>query len=299
MRKILLAIMLNTIAMKAHAVPAASVCPAAQPLSNMQITFDSEFFAGQSINPKQWTPFVGDSVGDASLEAQTYTTWEVTTLNQRGLRIKTQPGTSLTRPYESGAVTTKGLFSQLYGHFEASMRLPEMNGMWPAFWMLPANGSWPPEIDILEYIYAPNGIIPAASSTATNWWVSSNPATTIHWRDAYGQLQQAAPMVNSTIDQPRTYQDWKTKSSPNAPMVGYHTYAVDWRPGSVNWLIDGQPVFCVSGSTVSSTAMYMLINDAVSNGSKSNPGWAGYIASNATWPQTMDTAYVRVYRFLN
>lgn len=39
--------------------------------------------------------------------------------------------------YTSGKITTEGLFSQAYGRFEASMKLPEGQGYWPAFWMMP------------------------------------------------------------------------------------------------------------------------------------------------------------------
>ena len=56
---------------------------------------------------------------------------------------------------------TKGLFSQAYGRFEASIKLPLGKGIWPAFWLLGDNigsAGWPKsgEIDILENIGEPS-----------------------------------------------------------------------------------------------------------------------------------------------
>src|SRR5580765_3914301 len=40
------------------------------------------------------------------------------------------------RHYTSARMQTKGLFSQQYGRFEARIKIPKGQGMWPAFWML-------------------------------------------------------------------------------------------------------------------------------------------------------------------
>ena len=42
----------------------------------------------------------------------------------------------ITRNYTSARLQTKGLFSQQYGRFEARIKIPKGQGMWPAFWML-------------------------------------------------------------------------------------------------------------------------------------------------------------------
>ena len=286
----------------AHAVTAASVCPAPQPASNMTMTRDDEFFQGQALS-SDWTKLSGNPIGNAALEAEVYDPAQVTTINQRGLRFSMDTGSgNSARPYKSGGVSTIGKWSQLYGHFEFSARLPQFNGGWPAGWMMPADGSGPPEIDILEFIYAQQGKTPAADQAhyASSGYQASDLATTMHWGANYGaDHHQSSPMNNDplNIDVPISFQDWKTKGNPQ----GYHTYGIDWRPGSLVWLIDGSVVFCSldnanTGTRVSSKAMYPILNFASFAGTSSNPGWGGWVTASDL-EQTMDIANFRAFKF--
>jgi len=53
----------------------------------------------------------------------------------------------------SGRINTRGKADFIHGRVEARIRMPDAEGVWPAFWML-GNGRWPDtgEIDIMEYV---------------------------------------------------------------------------------------------------------------------------------------------------
>ena len=52
--------------------------------------------------------------------------------------------------YTSGKVTTQNKRDFKYGRIEASIKVPEGQGLWPAFWMMPTEqefyGEWPKPI---------------------------------------------------------------------------------------------------------------------------------------------------------
>jgi beta-glucanase (GH16 family) len=53
--------------------------------------------------------------------------------------------------------------------------------------------------------------------------------------------------------------------------AGYHTYAVDWEPGSITWYLDGQAEYTVT-SGVSSEPMYFIADlDVDGRTGKANP----------------------------
>ena len=74
-------------------------------------------------------------------------------------------------PYSSGQVNTFGKFSITHGVLEVRAQVPAGLGTWPAFWSLPANGSWPPEVDVME-VY---GVDPGTVDMTYHWGTEKKP----------------------------------------------------------------------------------------------------------------------------
>jgi len=167
------------------------------------------------------------------------------------------------QPYTSGKLETSGKFSTTYGRIEASIKVPEFQGSWPAFWMLGINiGSvgWPQcgEIDILEQINTSNTIY-----------------GTIHWYD------NGATQYGGT-----------TSTNANA----YHLYAVQWDNQSITWWVDNTLYATANiANNINNTGafqnpFYIILNLAVAG------DFPGQTVNTAAMPASMDVDYVRVYK---
>lgn len=128
-----------------------------------------------------------------------------------------------TYPYVSGLISTQPSFSQTYGYFEMRAELPQGKGLWPAFWMLPKDDSWPPELDVVESIGDPSHVYMTAYSK-------------------HGKSDGAEAHI-----------------TPNA----FHTFAVSWDRHDLIWYIDGGEAGRVTTPDDMHKPMYMLANLAV------------------------------------
>ena len=148
------------------------------------------------------------------------------------LEISAVPTPSEIRPYlnnyayMSGVITTQPSFSQTYGYFEMRAKLPRGKGLWPAFWLLPADQSWPPEIDVMESIGDPSQVFVTTHSNA--------PKQEGFERRVAGDE--------------------------------FHTFAVSWDANAVIWYIDGKEAGRHKTPADMHKPMYMLANLAVGGG---------------------------------
>jgi len=131
--------------------------------------------------------------------------------------------------YTSGMITTKETFAQTYGYFEMRAELPQNAGGWPAFWLLPADGSWPPELDVMETLTKD----PSADYTTSH----SNVGNT-------HSMSQGVSFIPQTSD-------------------GFHTYGVLWTASTLTWYVDGVQVFATPTPADMNKPMYMLANLAL------------------------------------
>lgn len=160
------------------------------------------------------------------------------------------------REYASGLLTSYRLFRQRYGYFEIRARFPAGKGLWPAFWLAPANLSWPPEIDVVEML----GNRPDRLNV------------TLHRRDRRGGDRPTGFVV----------------TVPNMTHR-FHTYGALWTPHYVAWYFDGHRVAFTRADRVR-TPMYLLVNLAVGG------DWGGDPDAATKFPARMVVAYVRAFR---
>lgn len=169
----------------------------------------------------------------------------------------------------SARIKTQGLFAQRYGRFEARLKLPSGQGIWPAFWMLGDDigaKSWPGcgEIDIMENLGKEPTILHG----------------TIH---GPGYSGQQGPTASHTLPTGRFADD-------------YHIFAIEWSPDAIHWYLDDTryasktPADIGAGNRwVFDHPFFMLLNVAVGG------NWPGYPDDTTRFPQTMLVDYVRVY----
>ncbi|MCH8558648.1 MAG: family 16 glycosylhydrolase [Balneolia bacterium] len=159
-----------------------------------------------------------------------------------------------------------------YGRFEASIRLPKGQGIWPAFWMMPTEsvfGGWPAsgEIDIMELIGSEPNVVHG----------------TIH----YGP--------------PHTYSGGSYTLPSGDFSEDFHTFAVEWENGEMRWYINDihyhtETDWFSQGQGFPAPfdqRFHFLLNVAVGG------HWPGYPDETTQFPQVMEVEYVRVYQNVN
>ena len=234
---------------------------------------------GSVVDSTKWAFDIGGK-GWGNKELQTYTDRTANAVVENGsLVIKALKETftgsdKITRSYTSARLLTKNKFTQQYGRFEARIKLPYGQGIWPAFWMLGDNINtvrWPTcgEIDIMENIGREPSIV-------------------------HGTLH--GPGYSGTNGLTARYM------LPNARKFSadFHTFTVEWEPNIIRFYVDGlhyntrSPADLPPGTVwVFDHPFFIILNVAVGG------SWPGNPDETTTFPQVMRVDYVRVYRRVN
>ncbi|WP_431272878.1 glycoside hydrolase family 16 protein [Dankookia sp. P2] len=221
---------------------APSQAPASASRPGMTLTFAEEFssFVWSVSGLQGWrTNFPYGRTLPANKEAQYYSDASVGVhpfrLERSVLEITASPGTNRAGlPHNSGMISSKGGFAQRYGYFEMRARLPRGRGLWPAFWLLPADNSWPPEIDVVEMLGHKPGELHA------------------NIRSKVMPRQGLAVTVGDVSND-------------------FHTYGVSWRADEVLHFFDGRQIARFQTPADMHKPMFLLANLAV-GGAGSWPG---------------------------
>ena len=155
-----------------------------------------------------------------------------------------------------------------YGWFEARIKVSDVRGTWPAFWMMPKNyTTWPGdgEIDIMEYAISTQGKDKSSSSIHCNAY---------NWPDGT-QKTHVQPVANAASE--------------------FHVYALEWTASEMKFFVDGKQhlVFKNEGKGRDSwpfDAPFYL---------KFNMAWGGNMGGATDpngLPATYEVDYVRVFK---
>jgi beta-glucanase (GH16 family) len=158
-------------------------------------------------------------------------------------------------PYLSGMLNTAKTFSFTYGYIEVRARIPQGRGLWPAIWLLPGAGGWPPEIDVME-----------AMGHNTNRYFGS-----LHTRQ-HGFSIEAVNMIE-TPDLSKEF----------------GIYGLKWTAQEIEWYFNGKKVASAKTPPDLNQPMYLLLNLAVGG------SWAGVPDVATRFPANFDIDYIRIY----
>jgi beta-glucanase (GH16 family) len=231
---------------------------------------------GSAVDSSKWVAETGGN-GWGNKELEYYTSRTQNAYQQDGdLVIKaareryTGPN-GVTRDFTSARLKTQGTFSQTYGRFEARIKIPRGQGMWPAFWMLGddiGKVDWPAcgEIDIMENIGKEPGTIHGS----------------IH---GPGYVGEAGLEASYKLSSGRQFAD------------DFHIYSVEWEPETIRLYVDDQLYSARRRADLKpgwkwpfDHPFFLLLNVAVGG------DWPGDPDTTTVFPQSMLVDYVRVYR---
>ena len=231
---------------------------------------------GAAVDSRKWSFDIGGK-GWGNHELETYTNRTANAHLDRGSLVITalketfKGPDNITRNFTSARILTKNKFSQTYGRFEARIKIPYGQGIWPAFWLLGDNidvARWPTcgEIDIMENIGKEPSIVHG----------------TFHGPgySGAGGIGAAYKLAGG-----KKFSD------------DFHVFSLEWEPNVLRFYVDGvlyktrTPADLPSGANwVFDHPFFIILNLAVGG------DWPGKPDKTTVFPQQMLVDYVRVYQ---
>lgn len=238
-----------------------------------EIVWADEFTIDGTPDSSKWNFDIGTGQnGWGNNELQYYTDRLQNIEVKNGmLHIKAVKEAYLGSSYTSAKIKTKGVFEQKYGRYEAKIKLPWGQGLWPAFWLLgdDSNGSviWPQigEIDIMEY--------------------RGQQPTIVHG-SIHGPGYSAGEAITKSYSLPNDRFD-----------TDFHIFGIEWGPNYINYYVDDVLYNQITPSSLPAGAewvfndnnFYIILNLAVGGSFVGSPN------TQTVFPQEMIVDYVRVY----
>jgi beta-glucanase (GH16 family) len=244
-----------------------------EPPDGHELVWNDEF-DGDTIDPANWTYDIG-GWGWGNGESQYYTDRPENAWLENGLLVIEGRQERFEESYYTSArLKTQGLQEFQYGYLEARMKVPDGQGMWPAFWMLgadfgrddddPNTSNWPDvgEIDIMEY-------------------VGKEPILVFGTLHGPGYSGAAGLGSRYRADDPIA--------------DDFHTFAIEWDADGIRWFFDGEQFGektrdIVGDRWVFDKPFFFILNLAL-GGTLPGP-----IGLDVEFPKRLYIDYVRVYQ---
>jgi beta-glucanase (GH16 family) len=254
------------------------VTPPSSTTGTYSLVWSDEFNGtnGSAPDSTKWTLETGGN-GWGNNELEYYTNRTENAHQQDGNLVITATAEnytgpdSVTRSYTSARLKTQAKFEQAYGKFEARIKIPAGQGIWPAFWMLGNDvnsAGWPTcgELDIMENVGFEPSIV--HGSMHGPGYSGGNPLTASY-----------------------------SLSGGQAFSSDFHVYAVEWETNTVRFYVDGNLFATQTNASMPSGGrwvfdhpFFLLLNVAVGG------NWPGAPNGTTQFPQSMLVDYVRVYK---
>ena len=244
--------------------------------AHWQLEWSDEFegAAGARPDSTRWRHDIGTDWGNAQLEYDTSRPENVSLDGNGHLAITARQEAYLGRDYTSGRINTYRFFAQEAGRFEARIKLPVGQGIWPAFWLLGADFesvSWPGcgEIDIMEY----RGQEPQVTHGSLHGpgYSGGNALTNRYTLPGSAGFDQ-----------------------------DFHVFAVEWGSDLITWFVDDTRILAIRPADLPPGApwvfrhpFFIILNVAVGG------NFVGPPNGSTSFPQTMLVDWVRVHRRVN
>ena len=229
-------------------------------------TLNSDFwsFEGSATNRNNELQTYADSMADGNIEITNGT-----------LNIIAKHETRNGKNYTSASIITQGKVAYKYGIFEMRAKLPQGNGMWPAFWLMGQTNffdmmMWPitGEIDIMESICGKDN--------------NNTVYSTIHYGGTILSGSTHRKGDSFTLDEGYFYQD-------------YHIFGVVITDREMLFYVDD---FIYNRVDISESECdtfrkydkYILLNLAIGG------EWAGAPDASTPFPNVYSIDYVKIYQ---
>lgn len=192
---------------------------------NYHLTWSDEF-EGTSLNQNNWTYEIGNgNWGWGNGEAQYYTDHN-DSVSDGFLTIAAKREQIEDWNYTSTRIVTKNKAHFTYGYMCARISLPEVQGMWPAFWMLPETGY---------------------GSEGTTWWPTSGE---IDIMEAKGRIpNKTSGALHFSSNGTGGNHTYRSRENSVDAISNFHVYSVLWTSEVIYWYVDGVVFFSVPSST--------------------------------------------------